>query len=77
MFLPYEEEHALKLICANHGVQDEQLLKDLSELCCWIHDEERASHNPGQSPPPFLLVLLSQLGVLHKRCAKAVLEPAA
>ena len=69
--LPYEEDHALKLICAHHGVTDEALIKDLSSLCCWIHDEERASHDPGQSTPPFLLVLLSLMGILHKRCAKA------
>jgi hypothetical protein len=78
MFLPYEEAHALQLILRHYGITDEALIKDLSSFCCWIHDEERASHDPGQPKPPFLLVLLSQLGLLHKRCAKAdVLEPAA
>jgi hypothetical protein len=54
------------------------LVKHLATMINWVRADEQAKHNPGQSPPPFLIVLLGQMGLLHKRCPQTgVAQPAA
>lgn len=66
-FLPYEEQDALEKILAHHGVHNEELTKALAMFGNWIRADERSKANfGGEPPPPFLLVLLGQLGLYTK-----------
>ena len=62
--LPWEEQDTLVKILRYHGVDDPDLTKHLAEFCNWIRADERAKGRFGAEQPPFLLVLLSQMGIL-------------
>lgn len=67
-YLPYEEQDALKKICAHHGVTDEALIKDLAAFGNWIHlaeaDKARLSRVP---QAPFLIAFLSGRGIYPRK----------
>ncbi len=72
-FLPYEEQKTLETICAHHHAADPELIAHLAQFCNWIHQEEAAD----EPSPPFLLVLLSTMGVLNRRTPAQTRAPAA
>lgn len=59
--IDYDEEVTLRRLCRAHGADDPALIQDLTALIEWAHASEKAAH--GGPPPPFLLVLESQLGL--------------
>lgn len=63
--IPYDEEEALKRILRHHGVSlTRKMVADLSELMGWVHETERAKFKlTNADPPPYLLVLLSSMGI--------------
>ena len=70
-FLPYEEQDTLRKILAYHGADDPELVKHLAQFCNWIHEYERAKFQLHPEEPPYLLVLLSQMGILTPRKKEA------
>lgn len=74
-YLDYQEDTTLKAILRHHGIDpnDSKLMENLSTFVNWIRADERAKHKltPGAEQPPFLLVLLSLMGI-H---GAAALEP--
>lgn len=63
--LPADEEDALRRILRHHQVQlTDSLVKDLGALINWVHQLEQAKSNfAGAAKPPYLLSLLSTLGI--------------
>lgn len=70
-FLDYEAQKTLEAICRFHGADDPELIKHLATFANWIRADEQAKFNRN-AKPPFLLVLLSQMGIY----GAAALEPA-
>jgi len=62
-YLAYDEQQALESICRFHNVDDSELIKHLAEFCNWTRADEAAKGHLGGDSPPFLIVLLSQLGI--------------
>jgi hypothetical protein len=65
-FLPLEEHQALEAILRHHDIDPrgdgKNLARDLAQLGNWIHLSEQAKFNRNLQPP-FLLVLLSLMGI--------------
>ena len=63
--LPHDEEDALKRILRHHGVTiTPGLLDHLGQLINWVHQFEQAKTKLRKgSEPPYLLVLLSTMGI--------------
>lgn len=73
-YLDYQEASTLKAILRHHGVEPtDKLVDNLGTLLNWTRADERAKHRltAGADQPPFLLVLLSQMGIY----GNAALEP--
>lgn len=63
--LPTAEQDVLNKILAHHGVHDDELTKHLAQLGNWIRQDERdkvSLHRMSQAP--YLIVLMSQMGLL-------------
>ena len=76
-YLDYQEATTVKAILRKHGIDpdtdDGKLMERLSTFINWVRADERAKHKltPGAEQPPYLLVLLSLMGI-H---GAAALEP--
>ena len=76
-YLDYQEATTVKAILRKSGIDpdmdDGKLMERLSTFVNWVRADERAKHKltPGAEQPPFLLVLLSLMGI-H---GAAALEP--
>lgn len=62
-FLDWETQHALELILHHHGVDDPVLTKNLATLINWVKADQEAKRRFGGDQPPYLLVLLGQMGI--------------
>ncbi len=62
-FLDWEEQHALELILKHHGVDDPALVTHLAQFINWIKADDEAKRRFGGPKPPYLLVLLGQMGI--------------
>lgn len=68
-YLDYQEATTVKAILRKHGIDpdtgDGKLMENLSTFVNWIRADERAKHKltPGAEQPPYLLVLLSLMGI--------------
>jgi hypothetical protein len=76
-YLDYQEATTIKAILRKSGIDpdtgDGKLMENLSTFVNWVRADERAKHKltPGAEQPPYLLVLLSLMGI-H---GAAALEP--
>ena len=71
--IPYDEEDAIKRVLRHHHVPvSRKLVDDLADLLSWVHESEQASVHFGHPKPPFLLVLLSKLGIYGKEISDTV-----
>jgi hypothetical protein len=76
-YLDYQEATTVKAILRKSGIDpdtdDGKLMERLSTFINWVRADERAKHKltPGAEQPPYLLVLLSLMGI-H---GAAALEP--
>lgn len=61
--LSYEEQSSLEAICRFHGCDDKDLVKHLATFCNWIRADEQAKFNFGPAKPPYLIALLSTMGI--------------
>lgn len=65
-YLDYQEATTLKAILRHHGVEPtDKLVENLSTFLNWVRADERAKHRltGGADQPPYLLVLLSLMGI--------------
>lgn len=66
-FLPYQEQKALEAIARHHGVDSEAFLRDMATFANWIRTDEADKGRVSRVPQaPFLIVLLSQMGIYGK-----------
>ena len=73
-YLDYQEATTLKAILRHHDIDPtDKLVENLGTFLNWTRADERAKHRltGGADQPPFLLVLLSQMGIY----GAAALEP--
>ena len=74
-YLDYQERTTLRAILRFHGVEegDGKLEEHLSTFINWVRADEKAKHRltVGTDNPPYLLVLLSLMGIY----GDAALEP--
>lgn len=62
-WLDYNEQQSLEAILRFHGVEDPVLTKHLATFVNWTRADEKAKSKFGSPSPPFLLVLLSTMGI--------------
>jgi hypothetical protein len=68
-YLDYQEATTIKAILRKSGIDpdtgDGKLMENLSTFVNWVRADERAKHKltPGAEQPPYLLVLLSLMGI--------------
>lgn len=68
-YLDYQEATTVKAILRKSGIDpdtdDGKLMERLSTFVNWVRADERAKHKltPGAEQPPYLLVLLSLMGI--------------
>ena len=68
-YLDYQEATTVKAILRKSGIDpdtdDGKLMERLSTFINWVRADERAKHKltPGADQPPYLLVLLSLMGI--------------
>lgn len=63
-YLPYDEQKTLEAICRFHSIEDPDLIKHLATLMNWVRQDEAAKSRLNRDgKPPFLLSLLSSMGI--------------
>jgi len=65
-YLDYQEASTLKAILRHGGVEPtDKLVENLGTFVNWVRADEKAKHRltGGADQPPFLLVLLSLMGI--------------
>jgi hypothetical protein len=72
-WLDYDEQQTLEAILRFHEVEDPDLVKRLATFINWVRADEKAKSRLQGEQPPYLLVLLSQMGIWGKNA----LSPAA
>ena len=67
--LDYDEQKTLEAILRFHDIDidaDPKLVKDLATFCNWTREDEKSKSALHSSQPPFLLCLLSLMGIYGK-----------
>lgn len=65
-YLDYQEATTIKAILRHSGVEPtDKLVENLGTFVNWVRADEKAKYKltPGAEQPPFLLVLLSLMGI--------------